>query len=141
MAQDKPPENDASAAGGSSAPAGGPLLILRTAAEYGRLANAWVSLLLKRQIARARRHGLLPLPSGPATDPFAGVYISDNEIENASYSLFSEGLNPSQTAPDEHPDQHTEHRKHEQERRDGSQCGGQRQLIADDISDIARVLR
>jgi AAA+ superfamily predicted ATPase len=58
----------------------------RSLDEFVRSANAWVCLLLRRQIQRARAHGLLPLALNPS-DVFAGAYISDNEVEVAGYSL------------------------------------------------------
>lgn len=61
---------------------------------------AWVSLLIRRQIARARLHGLLPPPIS-ASDVFAGGYISDNDAENAGRSLLLDSVAGQSPQPDE----------------------------------------
>lgn len=52
---------------------------------------AWASLLIRRQIARARVLGLLPPPIS-STDVFAGAYISDADVENAGRSLLLDAV-------------------------------------------------
>lgn len=61
---------------------------------------AWVSLLIRRQISRARLHGLLPPPIS-TSDVFAGGYISDSDAENAGRSLLLDSVAGQSPQPDE----------------------------------------
>ncbi|MFO0573240.1 MAG: ATP-binding protein [Polyangia bacterium] len=87
----------------AATPAPGPEALaapLSSAEEFGRAMLAWAALLLRRQIGRARLLGLLPPPVSQA-DIFAGSYISDSDVENASRSLLLDvAVNPVQL-PDE----------------------------------------